>query len=96
MVGWRVAVLCLWVSCGPDARRLEYSALEETERGVAVGNVSADLKLSAATLTERNFRFLSSHREPYFGVDLASGSLVVLEPRTVRLCGCAGPKLPAS
>uniref|UniRef100_A0A8C7B1A7 Protocadherin alpha-C1 n=1 Tax=Neovison vison TaxID=452646 RepID=A0A8C7B1A7_NEOVI len=87
MVGWRVAVLCLWVSCGSAAGQLEYSVLEETVRGVAVGNVSADLGLSAAALSLRNFRFLSRHREPYFGVDPASGSLVVLEPADrERLC----------
>lgn len=87
MVGWRVAVLCLWVSCASAAGQLEYSVWEETERGVAVGNVAADLRLSAAALSLRNFRFLSSHGEPYFGVDLASGSLVVLEPvDRERLC----------
>ncbi|XP_055000047.1 protocadherin alpha-C1 isoform X7 [Sorex araneus] len=88
MVGWRVALLCLWVSCGSAAGQLEYSVLEETERGVAVGNVAADLKLSAAALSLRNFRFFASHGEPYFGVEPASGSLVVQE-RTdrERLCG---------
>nr|XP_008536880.1 PREDICTED: protocadherin alpha-C1 isoform X3 [Equus przewalskii] len=87
MVGWRVAVLCLWVSCASAAGQLEYSVWEETERGVAVGSVAADLRLSAAALSLRNFRFLSSHGEPYFGVDLASGSLVVLEPvDRERLC----------
>ncbi|XP_032705892.1 protocadherin alpha-C2 isoform X2 [Lontra canadensis] len=87
MVAWRVAVLCLWVSCGSAAGQLEYSVLEETARGVAVGDVSADLGLSAAALSLRNFRFLSSHRESYFGVDPASGSLVVLEPvDRERLC----------
>ncbi|XP_045684987.1 protocadherin alpha-C1 isoform X2 [Phyllostomus hastatus] len=80
MVGWRVAVLCLWVSCGSVAGQLEYSVLEETQQGVAVGNVTADLRLSAAALSLRNFHFFSSHKELYFGVDLASGSLVVLEP----------------
>ncbi|XP_057589032.1 protocadherin alpha-C1 isoform X2 [Hippopotamus amphibius kiboko] len=88
MVGWRVAVLCLWVSCGSAAGQLEYSVSEETERGVAVGNVAQDLRLSAAALSLRNFRFLSRHGEPYFGVDLASGSLVVREPADrERLCG---------
>uniref|UniRef100_A0A8C3WH19 Protocadherin alpha-C1 n=1 Tax=Catagonus wagneri TaxID=51154 RepID=A0A8C3WH19_9CETA len=88
MVGWRVALLCLWVFCGSAAGRLEYSVSEETERGVVVGNVAQDLKLKAAALSLRNFRFPSSHREPYFGVDLASGSLVVLEPADrERLCG---------
>ncbi|KAB0388580.1 hypothetical protein E2I00_006076, partial [Balaenoptera physalus] len=88
MVGWRVAVLCLWVSCGSAAGQLEYSVSEETERGVAVGNVAQDLRLSAASLSLRNFRFLSSHGEPYFEVDLASGSLVVREPADrERLCG---------
>ncbi|XP_012583201.1 PREDICTED: protocadherin alpha-C1 isoform X2 [Condylura cristata] len=88
MVGWGVAVLCLWVSCGCDAGQLEYSVLEETPRGVAVGNVAADLKLSAVALSLRNFRFLSSHSEPYFGVDLGSGSLVVQEPADRELlCG---------
>ncbi|KAJ8777274.1 hypothetical protein J1605_014657, partial [Eschrichtius robustus] len=88
MVGWRVAVLCLWVSCGSAAGQLEYSVSEETERGVAVGNVAQDLRLSAAALSLRNFRFLSSHGEPYFEVDLASGSLVVREPADrERLCG---------
>ncbi|KAM7140583.1 protocadherin alpha-C1 isoform 3-T3 [Molossus nigricans] len=80
MVGWRVAVLCLWVSCGSAVGQLEYSVLEETQRGVAVGNVTADLRLSAAALSLRNFRFLSSRDEPYFGVDLASGNLVVRAP----------------
>ena len=85
---WRVAVLCLWVSCGSAAGQLEYSVSEETERGVAVGNVAQDLRLSAASLSLRNFRFLSSHGEPYFEVDLASGSLVVREPADrERLCG---------
>ncbi|XP_054424303.1 protocadherin alpha-C1 [Pteronotus mesoamericanus] len=88
MVGWRVAVLCLWVSCVSAAGQLEYSVLEETQRGVAIGNVTADLRLSAAALSLRNFRFLSSHKELYFGVDLASGSLVVQEPADrERLCG---------
>ncbi|XP_017387674.1 protocadherin alpha-C1 isoform X5 [Cebus imitator] len=92
MVGWGVAVLCLWVSCGAAAGQLEYSVPEETERGVAVGNVAADLRLPAATLSSRNFRFLSSHRELYFGVDLASGSLVVTEPADrERLCGAKAP-----
>nr|Q5DRE2.1 RecName: Full=Protocadherin alpha-C1; Short=PCDH-alpha-C1; Flags: Precursor [Pan troglodytes] len=80
MVGWGVAVLCLWVSCGAAAGQLEYSVPEETERGVAVGNLSADLRLPAAAMSSRNFRFLSSHRELYFGVDLPSGNLVVREP----------------
>ncbi|KAM5301586.1 LOW QUALITY PROTEIN: protocadherin alpha-C1-like [Glossophaga mutica] len=79
MVGWKVAVLCLWVSCGSAAGQLDYS-VEETQRGVAIGNVTTDLKLSEAALSLRNFRFFSSHKELYFGVDLASGSLVVLEP----------------
>ncbi|XP_062943724.1 protocadherin alpha-C1 [Cynocephalus volans] len=88
MVGWGVAVLCLWVSCGAAAEQLEYLVLEETERGVAVGNVAADLELPAAALSLRNFRFLSSHRELYFGVDLANGSLVVREPADrEQLCG---------
>ncbi|XP_064340442.1 protocadherin alpha-C1 isoform X4 [Camelus dromedarius] len=88
MVGWKVAVLCLWVSCSSAAGQLEYSVSEETERGVAVGNVAQDLRLSAAALSLRNFRFLSSHGEPYFGVDLASGSLVVREPADrEQLCG---------
>ncbi|XP_006891248.1 PREDICTED: protocadherin alpha-C1 [Elephantulus edwardii] len=88
MVGWKVAVLCLCISCGSCAGQLEYSALEETEPGVAVGNVAADLRLSAAALSLRNFRFLSSHHEPYFEVDPASGSLVVREPvDRERLCG---------
>uniref|UniRef100_A0A2K5XB72 Protocadherin alpha-C1 n=1 Tax=Mandrillus leucophaeus TaxID=9568 RepID=A0A2K5XB72_MANLE len=87
MVGWGVAVLCLWVSCGAAAGQLEYSVPEETERGVAVGNVAADLRLPAAALSSRNFRFLSSHRELYFRVDLASGNLVVREPADrERLC----------
>uniref|UniRef100_A0A8C6D2J3 Protocadherin alpha-C1 n=1 Tax=Moschus moschiferus TaxID=68415 RepID=A0A8C6D2J3_MOSMO len=91
MVGWRVAVLCLWVSCGSVAGQLEYSVSEETERGVAVGNVAQDLMLSAASLSLRNFRFLSSRGETYFGVDLASGSLVVREPADrERLCGAKG------
>uniref|UniRef100_A0A452U9E0 Protocadherin alpha subfamily C, 2 n=1 Tax=Ursus maritimus TaxID=29073 RepID=A0A452U9E0_URSMA len=67
MVGWRVVVLCLWVSCGSAARQLEYSVLEETERGVAVGNVSADLGLSAAALPR------------YLELDLTSGALFVNE-----------------
>ncbi|XP_068835746.1 protocadherin alpha-C1 [Capricornis sumatraensis] len=88
MVGWRAAVLCLWISCGSVAGQLEYSASEETERGVVVGSVAQDLRLSAASLSLRNFRFLSSHGETYFGVDLASGSLVVREPADrERLCG---------
>lgn len=88
MVGWRVAVLCMWVSCGSVAGQLEYSVSEETERGVAVGSVAQDLRLSAASLSLRNFRFLSSRGETYFGVDLASGSLVVREPADrERLCG---------
>ncbi|XP_058295918.1 protocadherin alpha-C1 [Hylobates moloch] len=87
MVGWGVAVLCLWVSCGAAAGQLEYSVPEETERGVAVGNVAADLRLPAAAMSSRNFRFLSSHRELYFGVDLPSGNLVVREPADrERLC----------
>jgi protocadherin alpha len=87
MVGWGVTVLCLWVSCGAAAGQLEYSVLEETERGVAIGNIAADLKLSAADLPLRNFRFLSSYSEPYFGVDPRSGSLVVREPADrERLC----------
>lgn len=65
-----------------------YSVLEETEPGVAVGNIASDLKLSATVLSLRNFRFLSSYSEPYFGVDLVSGSLVVREPADrERLCG---------
>lgn len=88
MVGWRAAVLCLWISCGSVAGQLEYSVSEETERGVVVGSVAQDLRLSAASLSLRNFRFLSSHGETYFGVDLASGSLVVREPADrERLCG---------
>ncbi|XP_029420535.1 protocadherin alpha-C1 isoform X1 [Nannospalax galili] len=88
MVGWRVAVLCWWVSCGAAAGQLEYSVLEESEQGVTVGNIAVDLKLSAAALSLRNFRFLSSHSESYFGVDLGSGSLVVREPADrERLCG---------
>nr|XP_024431103.2 protocadherin alpha-C1 isoform X3 [Desmodus rotundus] len=87
MVGWRVAVLCLWVSCGSAAGQLEYSVLEETQPGVAVGDLT-DLRLSAAALSLRNFHFLSSHEELYFGVDVASGSLVVLEPADrEHLCG---------
>ncbi|PNJ59317.1 PCDHAC1 isoform 1 [Pongo abelii] len=87
MVGWGVAVLCFWVFCGAAAGQLEYSVPEETERGVAVGNVSADLRLPAAAMSSRNFRFLSSHRELYFGVDLPSGNLVVREPADrERLC----------
>ncbi|XP_051030562.1 LOW QUALITY PROTEIN: protocadherin alpha-C1 [Phodopus roborovskii] len=81
MVGLGVAVLCWWVSCGATAAgQLEYSVLEETEPGVPVGNIASDLKLSAAALSSRNFRFLSSYSESYFGVDLGSGSLVVREP----------------
>ncbi|XP_019595814.2 protocadherin alpha-C1 isoform X2 [Rhinolophus sinicus] len=88
MVGWWVAVLCLWVSCGSAAGQLEYSVLEETQRGVAIGNVTADLQLSIAALSLRNFRLLSSHNKPYFGVDLASGSLIVREPADREwLCG---------
>lgn len=87
MVGWRVAVICLWFY-GSAAGQLEYSVLEETQRGVAVGNVIADLGLSAAALPLRNFRFLSTHDEPYFGMDLARGSLVVREPADREwLCG---------
>lgn len=92
VVGWGVAVLCVWVSCGAAAGQLAYSVLEETPRGVAVGNVTADLRLSAAVLSRRNFRFLSSHDGPYFGVDLASGRVVVREPADrERLCGAKAP-----
>ncbi|XP_060233386.1 protocadherin alpha-C1 isoform X3 [Meriones unguiculatus] len=88
MVGWGVAVLCWWISCGAAAGQLEYSVLEETKPGVSVGNITSDLKLSTAALSLRNFRFLSSHSEPYFGVDLGSGSLVVREPADrEQLCG---------
>ncbi|XP_036060498.1 protocadherin alpha-C1 isoform X3 [Onychomys torridus] len=88
MVGWGMAVLCWWVSCGAMAGQLEYSVWEETEPGVAVGNIASDLKLSAVSLSLRNFRFLSSYSEPYFEVDLGSGSLVVREPADrERLCG---------
>ncbi|XP_048187406.1 protocadherin alpha-C1 [Perognathus longimembris pacificus] len=88
MVGWRAAVLWLWVASGAAAGQLEYAVVEEVEPGVAVGNVAADLKLPAAALPLRNFRFLSGHREPYFGVDPGSGSLVVREPvDRERLCG---------
>ncbi|XP_029328069.1 protocadherin alpha-C1 isoform X3 [Mus caroli] len=87
MVGWGMAVLCWWVSCGAAAGQLEYSVLEETEPGVTVGNIASDLKLSAAVLSLRNFRFLSNYRESYFGVDLGSGSLVVQElADRERLC----------
>ncbi|XP_031221309.1 protocadherin alpha-C1 [Mastomys coucha] len=87
MVVWGMAVLCWWVSCGAAAGQLEYSVLEETEPGVTVGNIASDLKLSATALSLRNFRFLSNHREPYFGVDPGSGSLVVQEPADrERLC----------
>ncbi|KAM6222695.1 protocadherin alpha-C1 isoform 2-T2 [Rhynchocyon petersi] len=87
MVGWEVAVLYLWISCSSAAGQLEYSVLEETERGVAVGNIAADLNLPAAALSLRNFRFLSSYDEPYFEVEPASGSLVVQEPADrERLC----------
>ncbi|XP_045432326.1 protocadherin alpha-C1 [Pipistrellus kuhlii] len=92
VVGWRAAVLWVWVSCGCAAGHLEYSVSEETPRGVAVGNVTADLGLSAAVLSLRNFRFLPSHSEPYFRVDLASGSLVVREPADrEQLCGAKAP-----
>ncbi|XP_077902637.1 protocadherin alpha-C1 isoform X4 [Ictidomys tridecemlineatus] len=88
MMGWMVVVLCLWVSCGAAAKQLEYSVLEETQRGVAIGNVAADLKLPASALSLRNFRILSHHHEPYFGVDLGSGNVVVREPADrERLCG---------
>lgn len=64
-----------------------YSVMEETEPGVAVGNIASDLKLSATVLSLRNFRFFSSYSEPYFGVDLVSGSLVVREAvDRERLC----------
>ncbi|ELW54077.1 Protocadherin alpha-C1 [Tupaia chinensis] len=88
-MGWGEAVLCLWVSCvAAAAGQLEYSVLEETQQGVTLGNIAADLRLPVAALSLRNFRFLSSHGEPYFGVDLASGSLVVQEPADrERLCG---------
>ncbi|XP_075852255.1 protocadherin alpha-C1 [Microcebus murinus] len=88
MVGWGLAVLCVWASCCAAAGQLEYSVPEETEPGVAIGNVAADLKLPAAALSLRNFRLLSSHNEVHFGVDLASGSLMVREPADrERLCG---------
>ncbi|XP_040829972.1 protocadherin alpha-C1 [Ochotona curzoniae] len=88
MAGWGSAVLWLWVSCGAAAGQLEYKVLEEAERGLIVGNVATDLGLSAAALSLRNFRLLSGQGEHYFGVDMASGSLVVREPADRELlCG---------
>ncbi|XP_074068897.1 protocadherin alpha-C1-like isoform X2 [Macrotis lagotis] len=87
MLGW-VLVLCLWSTPG-SAGQLEYSVFEETERGMAVANVAADLGLPVGTLIFRNFRLLSSTSgEPYFWIDSGSGSLLVREPADrERLCG---------
>ncbi|KAM5298997.1 protocadherin alpha-C1 isoform 2-T2 [Ctenodactylus gundi] len=88
MRGRGAAGLCLWVFWGAAALQLEYSVLEETERGLAVGTVAADLELPAAALSLRNFRLLSSSHESHFEVDPASGSLRVREPADrERLCG---------
>lgn len=88
MVCWGMAVLCWWVSCGAKVGQLVYSVLEETEPGVAVGNIASNLKLSTTVLSLQNFRFFSGYSEPYFGVDLVSSSLVVQEPADrERLCG---------
>ncbi|XP_031809271.1 protocadherin alpha-C1 isoform X2 [Sarcophilus harrisii] len=87
MLDW-VVVLCLWASSG-SAGRLEYSVLEESERGMSVANVAADLGLAAGTLIFRKFRLLASNGgEPYFGMEAGSGSLYVREPADrERLCG---------
>ncbi|XP_044520462.1 protocadherin alpha-C1 [Gracilinanus agilis] len=86
MLGW-IVILCLWTSsCA--AEHLEYSEFEETEHGKIVGNVATDLGLAAGTLIFRKFRLLSSNGEPYFGVELGSGSLFVREPADrERICG---------
>lgn len=64
---------------------MERSLLGEMERGLAISNITVDMKLSAAALSLRNF---FHHSEPYFEVYLASRRLVVQEwADGERLCG---------
>ncbi|KAK1789318.1 hypothetical protein P4O66_015254, partial [Electrophorus voltai] len=77
---WPVLWLALSLPCFSSAsREFRYSVPEEQEPGSFVGNIAADLGLSAKGITERNVRVISDSNAQYFEINRVSGALVIRE-----------------
>ncbi|XP_075712340.1 protocadherin gamma-C5-like isoform X3 [Rhinoderma darwinii] len=76
---WKWQVIILFFSCNHNgaSENLQYSVLEEGELGTLVGNITNDLGLSTAIISERRIRLRPSGGGPYFGVDQQSGAFFV-------------------
>ncbi|KAJ3587348.1 hypothetical protein NHX12_010946 [Muraenolepis orangiensis] len=70
------AILCFAEWSGAQ---LSYSVLEEVDKGTVVGNLAKDLNIDLKDLEYRDLRVLPGHTKNYFGVDLKTGALFVVE-----------------
>ncbi|XP_066446733.1 protocadherin gamma-C5-like isoform X3 [Eleutherodactylus coqui] len=89
-IAWKWQVIILFFSCNNSgsSESLQYSVLEEAETGTLVGNITDDLGLPAAIMSERRIQLRSSGAGQFFAVDQQSGAFFV--NRTIdreSLCG---------
>ncbi|XP_077122288.1 protocadherin gamma-C5-like isoform X17 [Ranitomeya variabilis] len=75
-VVWKWQVIILFFSSG-SSKNLQYSVLEEAEVGTLVGNITDDLGLLTATMSERRVQLKSSGFGQYFAVDQHNGTFFV-------------------
>ncbi|XP_075131388.1 protocadherin gamma-C5-like isoform X2 [Leptodactylus fuscus] len=74
---WQVILLFLTYNHCGSSENLQYSVLEEAVIGTLVGNITDDLGLPKAIMSERRIRLRSSGGGQYFAVDQQSGAFYV-------------------
>ncbi|KAG8579350.1 hypothetical protein GDO81_010834 [Engystomops pustulosus] len=87
---WKWQVIVLFISCNNigSGENLQYSVWEEADLGTLVGNITEDLGLPKAIMSERKIRLRSSGGGQYFAVDQQTGAFFV--NRTIdreNVCG---------
>lgn len=79
IIVWKWQVIILFFSCNKNgaSENLQYSVLEEAEIGTLVGNITDDLGLPKAIISERRIQLRSSGGGQFFVVDQQSGAFFV-------------------
>ncbi|XP_056372735.1 protocadherin gamma-C5-like isoform X4 [Hyla sarda] len=91
---WQVIFLFFSYNNSGSSENLQYSVLEEAERGTLVANITDDLSLLTAIMSERRIRLRSSGGGQYFAVDPQSGAFFV--NRTIDRESVCGSSLQCS